>query len=294
MKTMVTWGSFNFLIKFIFIISSLATLYNVHICIPCREAPYAGRGGYRGRGLGRGRGSYRGGYHHEGHRPVSDEEWRRPATEEYEARPSRHAIPREPAADRSRSRSRSPRRRSPDSDSDSSSRRNGALSAARTLTDVARKCLTIWNGALILKSSLFPAKFHLTDGDSDIVEQLMKDEDGKPHLRITQRLRLDQSKLEDVQKRISTSSSHAIFLGLAGSTTAIQLDEASAQNPDATGTLLELRAYGANDYLFIHFSLKIVSSFFSFIRNSSPTSKFSVIFEAKRSSWRHFTVKQRN
>lgn len=70
----------------------------------------------------------------------------------------------------------------------------------------------------------------------DIVDQLMKDEYGKPHLRITQRLRLDQPKLEDVQKRISTSSSHAIFLGLAGSTASIQLDEANAQNPEATGT----------------------------------------------------------
>ncbi|KAL9699220.1 hypothetical protein quinque_002661 [Culex quinquefasciatus] len=85
-------------------------------------------------------------------------------------------------------------------------------------------------GALILKSSLFPAKFHLTDGDNDIVESLMKDEDGKHHLRITQRLRLDQPKLEDVQKRISTSSSHAIFLGLPGSTSSVaSSDDASVQ-----------------------------------------------------------------
>lgn len=103
------------------------------------------------------------------------------------------------------------------------------LSSARTLLEVARKCTTNWSGALILKSSLFPAKFHLTDGDTDIVDGLMKDEDGKPHLRITQRLRLDQPKLEDVQKRISTSSSHAIFLGLAGATQSIQIDDANVQ-----------------------------------------------------------------
>lgn len=101
------------------------------------------------------------------------------------------------------------------------------LSAARTLPEVTRKCTTTWNGALILKSSLFPAKFHLTDGDTDIVDGLMKDEDGKPHLRITQRLRLDQPKLEDVQKRISTSSSHAIFLGMSGQP--VQIDDASVQ-----------------------------------------------------------------
>ncbi|XP_056639015.1 RNA-binding protein spenito isoform X1 [Diorhabda carinulata] len=127
-----------------------------------------------------------------------------------------------------RSRSRSPRR-SPDSDSDSGSRRAGLLASSRTLPEVARKCTTIWQGALILKNSLFPAKFHLMDGDTDIVEGLMKDEEGKHQLRITQRLRLDQPKLEDVQKRISSASSHAIFLGLAGSTASVTNDDATVQ-----------------------------------------------------------------
>lgn len=193
--------------------------------------PHYGRGGYRGRGGGyRGRGAYRGGYHNDSsvHRPEGGEEWRRPPADgEYDSHRVRRSTSREPGVDRSRS--RSPRRRSPDSDSDSSSRRTGMLSTARTLPEVARKCSTLWQGALILKSSLFPAKFHLTDGDSDIVEGLMKDEDGKHHLRITQRLRLDQPKLEDVQKRISTSSSHAIFLGMPGSTSAVTSDDASVQ-----------------------------------------------------------------
>lgn len=127
-----------------------------------------------------------------------------------------------------RSRSRSPRR-SPDSDSDSGSRRAGLLASSRTLPEVARKCTTLWQGALILKNSLFPAKFHLIDGDSDIIDGLMKDEDGKHQLRITQRLRLDQPKLEDVQKRISSASSHAIFLGLAGSTASVTNDDNTVQ-----------------------------------------------------------------
>ncbi|XP_035910594.1 RNA-binding protein spenito isoform X2 [Anopheles stephensi] len=202
-----------------------------------------GSGGYRGRGGGSG--SFRGGFHHEGHRPAGgaggpphhgpggEEEWRRPAggageAGEYDQR--RRSGSREPGGI-DRSRSRSPRRRSPaDSDSDSSTRRNGVLTGARTLSEVARKSSTVWQGALILKSSLFPAKFHLTDGDADIVDGLMKDEDGKHHLRITQRLRLDQPKLEDVQKRISTSSSHAIFLGLPGSSSpSVSSDDASVQ-----------------------------------------------------------------
>lgn len=171
---------------------------------------------------------------HESHRPPPEEEWRRSTNEiDYESRPPRHAISREPGVERSRSRS-PVRRRSPDSDSDSSSRRNGMLSAARTLPEVARKCTTTWNGALVLKSSSFPAKFYLTDGDTDIVDGLLKDE----HLRITQRLRLDQTKLDDVQKRISTSSSHAIFLGLAGPSQTAQPDLVSyLKKKEAAGVI---------------------------------------------------------
>nr|NVI76292.1 spenito [Cucujiformia] len=117
------------------------------------------------------------------------DEWGRNRTDDYERRRSGSR-----GADRSRSRSP---RRSPDSDSDSGSRRAGLLASSRTLPEVARKCTTIWQGALILKNSLFPAKFHLMDGDTDIIEGLMKDEDGKHQLRITQRLRLDPPKLDD-------------------------------------------------------------------------------------------------
>lgn len=192
--------------------------------------PYRGRGGYRGRGM------YRGSYHSVDHRPPpsGEEEWhsRRAPAEDFDPyRSSRRSSPptRQPGVDRSRS--RSPKRHSLDSDSDSSTKRNGGmLGSSRTLPEVARKSSTKWEGALILKSSLFPAKFHLTDGDTDIVESLMKDEDGKHHLRITQRLRLDQPKLEDVQKRIQTSSSHAIFLGLPSSTSAVAtIDDANVQ-----------------------------------------------------------------
>ncbi|XP_026490562.1 RNA-binding protein spenito [Vanessa tameamea] len=188
---------------------------------------YSGSGGYRGRGghRGRGRGMYRGVYHGTG--DYRDEEWRRAPDGEYDGRVRRSGS-REPGVDRSRS--RSPRRRSPDSDSDGSPRRNGGmLASARTLPEVVRKATTIWNGALILKNSLFPTKFHLTDGDSEIIDSLMKDEEGKNQLRITQRLRLDQPKLDDVQKRIATSSSHAIFLGVAGSTASITNEDASIQ-----------------------------------------------------------------
>jgi RNA-binding protein 15 len=179
--------------------------------------PYRGRGGFRGRG------SYRGGYHAADRFPAPshDDDWRRPPSDmEYNDPYRLRRSPRGgPGIDRSRS--RSPKRHSMDSDSDGggpgSGKRNGKeMESLRTLSEVARRSSTKWEGSLILKSSLFPAKFHLTDGVAEITESLMRDENGTNNLRITQRLRLDQPKLEDVQKRISTSTSHAIFLGLPG------------------------------------------------------------------------------
>jgi RNA-binding protein 15 len=206
---------------------------------PEGEFNYSSSRSFRGRGSaswheGRGgsrRGAYRGSYP-EGSYPREESDWpsgRRPPPEvDYEAsRGIRRSLSREPGVDRSRS--RSPRRRPVDSDSDSENTRTGMLGSSRILPDVARKSIAVWQGALILKNSLFPAKFHLTDGDTDIIDSLMKDEDGKHMLRITQRLRLDQPKLDDVSKRIQTSSSHAIFLGLAGSSGAISNDDANVQ-----------------------------------------------------------------
>lgn len=201
---------------------------------PSSHYSYAPRGGYRGRGGFRGRGMYRGGYHstHIDHRPPhgapagEDESWRRSEDSYGESYRGRRSSPAgRPGVD-ARSRSRSPNRHSLDSDSECNRDR---LASCRNLTEVAKKSLAKWEGSLILKSSLFPAKMHLTDGDTDLVDSLMKDENGTKNLRITQRLRLDQPKLEDVQKRIGGSSAHGIFLGLAGSSSASAIDDPNVQ-----------------------------------------------------------------
>lgn len=201
------------------------------------EFNYSSRGFRGGRGSSswhERRGGSRGGYRGSYPEAREDPDWlashrRAPPEGEFgeAGRSLRRSLSREPGVDRSRS--RSPRRRHVDSDSDSENTRGGMLSTSRTLPEVARKSSGHWQGALILKNSLFPAKFHLTDGDIDIIESLMKDEEGKHMLRITQRLRLDQPKLDDVSKRIQTSTAHAIFLGLAGSTTAVTSDDANVQ-----------------------------------------------------------------
>ena len=84
-------------------------------------------------------------------------------------------------------------------------RRDG-LGGAKSITDLAKRVEKSWEGGLILKNSLFPTKLLLTEGEMEVVEQLMRDEQDKPYLKITQRLRLDQAKLDDVSKRISSST----------------------------------------------------------------------------------------
>ena len=77
---------------------------------------------------------------------------------------------------------------------------------------MGHKTQKVWDGGLILKNSLFPTKLHIIEGDQHMADSL-KDETGKPNLKITQRLRLDQSKLDDVTKRMTSTRSHAVFLG---------------------------------------------------------------------------------
>ena len=91
------------------------------------------------------------------------------------------------------------------------------LTNAQTIGDICRKTPKVWDGGLILKNSLFPTKLHLIEGDRRIADDLTSGDEGKNHLKITQRLRLDQSKLDDVTKRMNSMSSHAIFLGLSTS-----------------------------------------------------------------------------
>ena len=94
---------------------------------------------------------------------------------------------------------------------------NQGVSSAKSVTDLSKRIDKSWEGGIILKNSLFPTRLLLTEGDRDIAENLLMDENEKPYLKITQRLRLDEAKLEDVSKRINSSSSHAIYLSLSTS-----------------------------------------------------------------------------
>ncbi|KAL8567526.1 hypothetical protein ACOMHN_010117 [Nucella lapillus] len=87
----------------------------------------------------------------------------------------------------------------------------------RSLADLAKNLPVAWNGALILKNSAFSARMHVVSGDVTIVDTLMRDPTSTepPVLRITQRLRLDQPKLEDVGQRITSAGRHGHCILLA-------------------------------------------------------------------------------
>lgn len=72
----------------------------------------------------------------------------------------------------------------------------GAARSATSLQELARGC-TVWEGLLVLKSNAFPARMVLCAKEP--AEGML----GEQTLRITQRLRLDASKLTEVERRLS-------------------------------------------------------------------------------------------
>ncbi|KAM3872005.1 RNA-binding protein 15 [Diretmus argenteus] len=91
-----------------------------------------------------------------------------------------------------------------------------------------------WHGMLLLKNSNFPANMHLLEGDHTVASDLLMDgTTGRQvsELKITQRLRLDQPKLDEVSRRIKVAGpgGYAILLAVPGNT-----EEASSSDPAAS------------------------------------------------------------
>ncbi|XP_056445326.1 RNA-binding protein 15 [Gadus chalcogrammus] len=94
-----------------------------------------------------------------------------------------------------------------------------------------------WHGMLLLKNSNFPANMHLLEGDHSVASDLLIDgQTGRQvsELKITQRLRLDQPKLDEVARRIKVAGpgGYAILLAVPGAVEETTLDgAASTQRP---------------------------------------------------------------
>uniref|UniRef100_A0A3P9M545 RNA-binding protein 15 n=1 Tax=Oryzias latipes TaxID=8090 RepID=A0A3P9M545_ORYLA len=96
------------------------------------------------------------------------------------------------------------------------------------------KLIVAWRGMLLLKNSNFPASMHLLEGDYGVASDLLIDgSTGRQvsELKITQRLRLDQPKLDEVSRRIKVAGpgGYAILLAVPGST-----EDSSSSDPMAS------------------------------------------------------------
>ncbi|XP_009078541.1 PREDICTED: putative RNA-binding protein 15, partial [Acanthisitta chloris] len=85
----------------------------------------------------------------------------------------------------------------------------------------APKLCLAWQGMLLLKNSNFPSNMHLLQGDLGVASSLLVEgaTGGKvAQLKITQRLRLDQPKLDEVNRRIKVAGpkGYAILLAVPG------------------------------------------------------------------------------
>nr|AYV89048.1 putative RNA-binding protein 15B [Tetranychus truncatus] len=115
---------------------------------------------------------------------------------------------------------------SPNFERNKSEERNRApapLENIKVFSDFTKFCPSAWNGGLILKNSAFPAKMYLCSGDISLVDILMQDPSSEmPMLKITQRLRFDPLKLEDVSRRMNSAgaSGHCMLFATAGSSNA--------------------------------------------------------------------------
>uniref|UniRef100_A0A8C5PM13 RNA binding motif protein 15B n=1 Tax=Leptobrachium leishanense TaxID=445787 RepID=A0A8C5PM13_9ANUR len=112
------------------------------------------------------------------HRPPPQEKPRPPTPETPQPRRNHHPRPPEPPAER----------------------QSPVVEKGRTLPPV-------WCGHLVLKNSCFPTYLHFLEGDRDVPSALLRDRTANSggslaQLKIAQRLRLDQPKLEEVTRRV--------------------------------------------------------------------------------------------
>ncbi|XP_066481956.1 RNA-binding protein 15 [Tiliqua scincoides] len=99
-------------------------------------------------------------------------------------------------------------------------------------------CLA-WQGMLLLKNSNFPSNMHLLQGDLSVASSLLVEgaTGGKvAQLKITQRLRLDQPKLDEVTRRIKVAgpNGYAILLAVPGNTDSRASSGAGEANTTST------------------------------------------------------------
>lgn len=100
-----------------------------------------------------------------------------------------------------------------------------------SIPELAKCCPSAWVGGLILKNSAFPSRMLFCSGDLQLVDLLMKDSNTEQTqtLRITQRLRLEKTKLDDVTRRMNIAGNSGFCLLLTTGSGSTALSQAANQ-----------------------------------------------------------------
>lgn len=108
---------------------------------------------------------------------------------------------------------------------------------SENLVDVAKRFAVAWRGAFALKNSAFPVRMHLIGGNPELAQFYLRGVGpgagaALKVLSVTQRLRLDPPKLEEVTRRVSQVgiSGHCILLALPTGDD-IELDSSYVRRP---------------------------------------------------------------
>ena len=122
---------------------------------------------------------------------------------------------------------------SPDSDSKGP---KSDSTHSESLSELGKSYPIAWRGNLVLKNTGFPARLHLAGGDPSVAEYLLRGKDEPNVLRITQRLRLEQPRLDEVNKRLTIAgpSGHCILFALPCPTV-------NHNSPDESDSGMQLR-----------------------------------------------------
>ena len=90
-----------------------------------------------------------------------------------------------------------------------------------SLVELSKRFVVAWRGAFALKNSAFPVRMHLIGGNPELVNFFLRGigQGAGPALKVlnvTQRLRLDQPKLDEVSRRVQQvgAGGHCILLAL--------------------------------------------------------------------------------
>jgi len=93
------------------------------------------------------------------------------------------------------------------------------LLEVKTIAELSRSLPVVWTGSLSLKNNMFLVNFHSVVGKTSLVDMLLRDSKQTriSNLKLTQRLRMDPPKLDEVRRRIQLSGSEwSVLLAFPG------------------------------------------------------------------------------